>query len=56
MREISSKKYSSRNKVARKFNSIYFNEGSSRVCNSCSWFCHNGNHFLHCVSTFPTFL
>ncbi|XP_062188769.1 histone deacetylase 5-like [Phragmites australis] len=30
MREISSKKYdSSRNKIARKFNSIYFNKGSS---------------------------
>ena len=30
MKEISSKKYdASRNKIARKFNSIYFNKGSS---------------------------
>ena len=30
MKEISSKKYdSSRNKIARKYNSIYFNKGSS---------------------------
>ncbi|TKW35644.2 hypothetical protein SEVIR_2G391201v4 [Setaria viridis] len=29
MKEISSKNYSSRNKITRKFNSIYFNQGSS---------------------------
>ncbi|CAN6168705.1 unnamed protein product [Urochloa humidicola] len=44
MKEISSKKYDSRrNKIARKYNSIYFNKGSSESAVLCSWFCHRGS-------------
>jgi acetoin utilization deacetylase AcuC-like enzyme len=56
MKEISSKKYdSTRNKIARKYNSIYFNKGSSESAVLAA-----GSvievitklHFIHCISTF----